>query len=174
MQQTSRLGNLLNAAAVAISDAQAAAIARSADQNPSASAALLTIGQHEIQTISQIARVLRLSHSTTVRLINGLERGGMLERSRGRDKRETLVSLTPEGKKVYETIRMAQARVLNRLLEVLSADEQRTLETALSSILTVLTLDRESGDHICRFCDEMVCEQDRCPVERRSSARGDA
>ena len=89
-----RLANLLNAAATAISDAQAVSMARHADLKPSTTGAILTLGQHSALTLSELARIIGLSHSATVRLIDGLADKGLARRGDGQDRREVAISLT--------------------------------------------------------------------------------
>ncbi|WP_439526829.1 MarR family winged helix-turn-helix transcriptional regulator [Roseovarius mucosus] len=165
-----RLANLLNAAATAISDAQAMSMARHADLKPSTTGAILTLGQHSALTLSELARIIGLSHSATVRLIDGLADKGLARRGDGQDRREVAISLTIKGLRLYADLRKAQSEILIPLTEGLTPMERATLEVALSRILAALTKSRQSADHICRFCDEGVCGQDDCPVEVQAVA----
>ena len=160
-----RCGNLLTAAAAAICDAHASAIAERAGLNPSVTATILTLGQHDAQSLSQIAVVSGITHSAMVRLIAGLERRGLVTRGAGRDRREAAISLSEAGRELYATLRQLQAQVMAPLVDSLTAEQRAVLEAVLADILTRLTTGRETADHICRFCDEEVCGQDLCPVE---------
>ncbi|MGY6547777.1 MAG: MarR family transcriptional regulator [Roseinatronobacter sp.] len=164
-----RCGNLLTAAATAICDAQASAMAERANLNPSTTAAILTLGQHAAQSVSELAVVSGITHSAMVRLVESLKQRGLVTRAQGRnDRREAAISLTEPGQALYATLREMQTHVIAPLLEGLTAEDQAVLETALTHILTKLTTGRESADHICRFCDEVVCGQDHCPVEQQA------
>lgn len=165
-----RLANLLGAAATAIHDAHLAAAAGALP--PSAAAAILTLGQHEAQTVKDLAGIAGITHSAAVRLLDGLQARGLVGRGPGRDGREVAVALTPEGRALYGRLRAAQAGVLVPLLAALPQADRQVLERALAQILTRLTQGRQSADHICRFCDEEVCEPDTCPVERQALALG--
>jgi DNA-binding MarR family transcriptional regulator len=162
-----RLKNLLGAASVAIFDAQSAAMARQAGLKHSASAVVLTLGQHDVTTISELAKIVGITHSAMVRLIDGLERDALVTRQRGQSLREVSISLTDSGRDLFGKLRQAQFKVLGSLLQGLPDGEKLALESALSHILMTLTCNRESANHICRFCNEDVCGQDRCPVERQ-------
>jgi MarR family transcriptional repressor of emrRAB len=162
------LDNLLGAAAVAISDALSALMKQQAGLKLSASSVILTLGQHDLLTITEIAKIAGITHSATVRLIDGLECQKLVLRKRGESMREVAVSLTERGRNIYSTLRQAQAEILEPLLSNLLEDERQLLESALSRILVALTSSRERADHICRFCDEGVCHQDHCPVERQA------
>lgn len=163
-----KCGNLQTAAATAICDAQASAMVDRFDLNPSITATILTLGQHDAQSLSQIAVVSGITHSAMVRLIAGLERKGLVMRGAGQDRRESAISLTEAGQTMYATLRQVQTQVMAPLVEGLTAEQQAVLETALAHVLTRLTTGRDSADHICRFCDEEVCGQDTCPVEQQA------
>lgn len=163
-----RLANLLNAAATAIADAQATSMALRTELKPSATAAILTLGQHPALTLSELAGILGLSHSATVRLIDGLAAKGLAQRGDGQDRRKVAVSLTVQGHGLYAELRNTQSEILLPFIRILEPAERVTLELALSRILAALTQGRESADHICRFCDEGVCRQEQCPVEMRA------
>lgn len=163
-----KCGNLLTAAAIAICDAQTSAMAEQTDLNPSITATILTLGQHDAQSLSQMAVVAGITHSAMVRLIDGLERKGLVTRGTGRDRREVVISLTEAGQTLYATLRQVQTQVISPLTDGLSAQQKAVLETAMTHILSRLTLGRDSADHICRFCDEDVCHQGHCPVERQA------
>jgi MarR family transcriptional regulator, negative regulator of the multidrug operon emrRAB len=163
-----RLANLLTAAATAIADAQATSMGVRTDLKPSTTAAILTLGQHPALTLSELASILALSHSATVRLVDNLAAKGLAKRGDGQDRREVTVSLTVQGHGLYAELRKAQNETMLPLIEVLEAAERAALEVALSRILAALTQGRESADHICRFCDEGACGQEECPVEVRA------
>ena len=90
-----RIANLLNATAVAICDAQTAETSRRCGLISSATAAILMLGQHEGQTVTDVALVAGISHSAMVRLIEGLDRQGLVTRTSGKDKRKIECALTP-------------------------------------------------------------------------------
>jgi MarR family transcriptional repressor of emrRAB len=165
-----RLANLLNAAATAISDAQMRSVALYGDLKPSTTGAILTLGQHSALTISELAGILGLSHSATVRLVDGLGDKGLARRGDRQDRREVAVSLTVDGQALYAQLRQAQGETLMPLLEEIAPADQARLEAMLSHILAVLTKGRQIADHICRFCDEGICGQDACPVELQAVA----
>jgi MarR family transcriptional regulator, negative regulator of the multidrug operon emrRAB len=163
-----RLSNLLTAAATAIADAQAATMARHVDLKPSTTATILTLGQHQALTMTQLAAILDLSHSATVRLVDGLAAKDLVLRMQGRDRREVAVALTAQGQTLHATLRHEQSALLMPLLDGLAAQDRDVLEAVLCRILTALTQGRRSADHICRFCHESICGQDDCPVERQA------
>ena len=165
---SSAAGNLLGALALAVNDAQAAALREATGLGTSACAALVTVGQNPGETIASLSHVLELTHSVTVRLVEGLVRDGLIERSAGRDRRQVRLSLTARGKTLQQAALEARRNALERALEALPAAERAALVAAMSSLLAGLTRDRRHGDHICRLCEERVC-LDPCPVEERAT-----
>lgn len=163
-----RLGNLLNAASTAISDAQTVEVLKISGINPSATATILTLGQHSGQNLAELASTVGISHSAMVRLIDSLVGQGLVMRCSGRDRREVATTLTEMGNDLYGRLRDAQGKVLHPLLACLSTREHEAMECILSQILGALTKSPGVGDRICRFCDEQACPQESCPVEVRA------
>lgn len=160
-----RLGNLLHALATAVADQHMLAMTAASQLSASAVATMLTLGQHDEQSVSDLASVIGLSHSAAVRLIDRLESDGLVLRSTQKQGRNVPILLTQKGKAAYENLRSQQSGFLNDLLAGLSREEKETLERILESLLSKLTTSRAARDHICRNCDEGICEQASCPVE---------
>jgi DNA-binding MarR family transcriptional regulator len=160
-----RVGNLLHAMATAVTDQHMLAMTAGSQLSSSGIAAVLTLGQHDRQSASDLASVTGLSHSATVRLIDRLESDGLVQRSEDKQGRTVPISLTDKGLIEYQNLRSCQSEFLHNLLCKLSPEEKQDLEQLLLSLLSKLTTSKEAGDHICRFCDEGICEQTSCPVE---------
>lgn len=160
-----RLDNLLHALATAVADQHRLALTTASELSASAVATVLTLGQHDGQSVSDLASVTGLTHSAAVRLIDRLESDGLVQRSMQKQGRNIPISLTHEGRVAYQDLRSQQSGFLNDLLAGLSREEKETLERILESLLSKLTTSRAARDHICRNCDEGICEQASCPVE---------
>jgi DNA-binding MarR family transcriptional regulator len=76
--------------------------------------------------IAELADRLQIQHHSAVELVNRLASGGNVERTRGKDRREVLLSLTPKGERVLERLSLyhreelrsqgpALVRILNRV-----------------------------------------------------------
>jgi DNA-binding MarR family transcriptional regulator len=163
-----RLTNRLGALALALADAQIRAAREGAGLGHSSCAALVTLGQHPDETIGALSRVLGLTHSVTVRLVEGLVRDGLVRRLPGADKRQVALRLTPEGEAVWTSIRNARQEVLSAALDAVGPRDRAHLDRIIVAMLARLTTGRREADHICRLCDEVACGGDRCPVERRA------
>lgn len=134
-----RLANPFNAAATAISDAQTSSMISCGALKPSATASIMTLGQHSALTLSELARILGLRHSATVRLVDGLEDKGLERRGDGQDRREVTVSLTVDGQALYARLRQAQGETLMALLEDVTPADKARLEALLSHILAAFS-----------------------------------
>lgn len=159
--------NLLGALAISVTDAIARGIEDSEGAYGSDTFALVLL-YHTVSVRSDVlSRQLRLAQSSTVRLVDRLERDGLVRRSTGEDRRTVYLSLTAAGTRAAERVIKARRNVLQGLVEQLSASERKALESVSRKLLTSLTVDLASGEHNCRLCDEDACDLARCPVEIR-------
>jgi DNA-binding MarR family transcriptional regulator len=127
-------------------------------------AALLTVRARPSQSITDVATALRLTHPGAVRVVNRLERRGLLARGEGRDARSRGLVLTSEGETVSARGLTARAEVLQELLEVVPAEHRSSLIQAIEAMLACLPASRGDAWRICRICDHEVCRGKNCPV----------
>jgi len=163
----SRDENLLAAMALGIADRIRETIEADAEHGAMASAALNTVGFFPGESISVLSKTLKLSHSASVRLVDGLAGKGLLERNKGRDGRSVVLSLTRSGTRAFARLREKRRKAIAEVIDVLSTNERTQLSGLSEKLLDRLTRDRASGDFICRFCEIEACPQDRCPVHRK-------
>ena len=180
---TARLSNLVGAWALAISDRMDRAVEVSAGRGSQAPAALVALHQFaDGSTIEELRRVLGLSHSAAVRLIDGLVSDGHVTREpAAQDRRSVALTLTPSGRATARRIAAARQRAVETTLEGLTQAELRAL-TRLAERLTAdvvsLRLDerREGatppGGWLCRLCDFQACGRSdgRCPAATIAAA----
>ncbi len=155
--EAERTGNLLGAAALAISGAIDVTLSVGQGRSGAANAALAVMLQWPPRSIGDLARVLRRSHSATVRLIEELEGEKLVAKQPGADRRAVVATLTAEGRREARRMIAARAGVLDNLVDRLSADDRRDLTRLLEKVLPLLTPDRERCDHICRLCEVAAC-----------------
>ena len=90
---------------------------------------------HEL-TPTQLTRATLLSSGGTTKRLDRLADAGRIERLPDpHDRRGTLVRLTRQGKRVIDRALQTHLENERRLLQVLSRDEQRTLEGLLRTLL---------------------------------------
>lgn len=167
-----RLPNLLGALALALVDEQDRRMRTASGLSPSASAAVNTLAESPGETVAGLAAVLGLTHSATVRLVDDLERRGLVARRPGGDRRSVALHLTERGVALRAAIVEARAQALAEALDELGATERDALDGLAIVLLRRLTTGRRAADHICRLCDEAACGREDCPVERRAVELG--
>ena len=174
-----RLANLVGAWALGVADRIEAAASTAAGRGGQAPAALVAL--HEFAgggTIEDLRRVLGLTHSAVVRVINGLVADGHVTRRPGvRDARSVAVILTPSGRAAARRILRARAEAVEATLGGLTEGQRRSL-TALAEQLTgdlagFRLEERRQGrppadGWLCRLCDFEACGRPagRCPAAR--------
>ena len=86
-------------------------------------------------TQTDLARALDIEGASLVRLLDGLERNGLIERAADvRDRRSNLVRITESGAGIYRQVYEACEAVSTRLLGAVSAQEQAVCEAVFDRI----------------------------------------
>jgi DNA-binding MarR family transcriptional regulator len=148
---------MLGGLAVAIGDQVAAG---------SREAALVALDSHPAVSVAHLSRTLGRSHSATVRLLDGLERDGLVGRRPGEDARSIQLGLTPSGRDAATRVRTSRAAVLDGLVDALTVGEVRDAERLLERLLAATATDADSRWRTCRLCEERRCEFiGPCPVD---------
>jgi DNA-binding MarR family transcriptional regulator len=166
--------NLLGALALAVSDRVAEAVADRSGRSESAAAALSALDQFlGHPSIDQLAQVLGLSQSGTVRLVDRLEGEGLAQRGPGEDGRITTVTLTPAGRREARRLEADRLDVLDAALEPLTIGERRTLAALVGRILVGMMREPGATRWMCRLCDLSACGRPagHCPLEREARVR---
>lgn len=159
--------NMLGAMALALADQIAACAQAASTLHDSAASALVAIANHPGEPVDAIRRTLGLTHSGAVRLIDGLEAAGLVERRRSdRDARAIALWATPAGKRSVSKILAARAELLEPVLAGMSRADKQAVGALLKRALANLTDNRDRARSICRFCEEGVCRPRGCPVEQ--------
>ncbi len=125
-------------------------------------AALVVIGYGLGPTNDELRRILGLSHSGTVRLVDRLVREGLVERRPGRDNREIALHVTRRGKSLREQILKERLAAMDSLIAPLTADEEETLAGLLHKLLSSMETTDLERRNLCRLCDNRVCTD--CPI----------
>jgi MarR family transcriptional repressor of emrRAB len=162
-----RLENLLGALSLSITDAVAQGIEEEEGAYGSDTFALVLLQHAESLRTDVLSRQLRLAQSSTVRLVDRLERDGLVRRETGADRRTVLVSLTARGQRAADRVLATRRNVLRTLVGKLNDSERAALHSISVKLLTELTVDLASGEQNCRLCDEGACSLADCPVEIR-------
>ncbi len=162
-----RILNMLGALALALADRIAACAQEASSLHDSAASALVVIANHPGEPIDAIRRTLGLTHSGAVRLVDGLEAAGLVERRRSdRDARAIALWATPSGERTASEILAARAELLEPVLAGTSEADKKTIAALLEAALAELTDNGDRARSICRFCAEGACRPLGCPVEQ--------
>lgn len=167
-------GNVLGALALVVADRTTQSTAAVAGHSASAAAALSALHQFlDHPTLDRLRRVLGLTHSGAVRLVDRLADAGLVTRGSGDDGRSRSVALTPAGERAAEQIAAARAEVLTGALDGLSPEERQTLGALLGRVMANVVDAKDGGAWICRLCDLAACERaaGRCPAATAAAAR---
>lgn len=158
---------------MAIADEVDDRLRASSGYGPSSAAALVTLRERGALTVERLRRIVGVTHSATVRLIDRLEAEGLVGREPGPDGRSVCVRLTRRGAKVADRLWRERDDVLMGVLAALTAREQAQLTRLSETLLAALTSSREQARLICRLCDHGVCQGGGfCPVDRAATELG--
>ena len=156
---------------MAVQDAQETATG--GRTSASRAAALLTVCEFPGTHIVQLARILGLTHSATVRIVDALTAEGLIARSpAGGDARRVSLRATAEGERRGSEIQSARTEALTQLLRPLTQGQREELAAILDTMLGGKPHLREEACHICRFCAHSACSGPDCPVGRSVEASG--
>jgi DNA-binding MarR family transcriptional regulator len=167
-------GNLLGALALLLADQIDAAVGAAAGGSRSAAAALAALhGFLDRPTIDDLRRVLGLTPSGAVRLVDRLAAAGLVGRGPGADARSRSVALTPAGRRAAARVAAARAAVLDRALADLSPNQRRALHGLLGKVMAGLVREKDGGAWICRLCDLRACGRDegQCPTANAAAVK---
>lgn len=160
------LGNIIGAFARALSDKMDQSVTDAVGMSTSASYTIVQIGSEPGSTIDELRKMLALEHSSLVRMLDRLEKMGLVARLRGTngDKRSVSVSLTELGEECFTRIIDARSNVLSKLVQKLTLEEQENMKLLVDK-LTPEVVDLGDDQHyVCRLCNLEACPQDICPV----------
>lgn len=147
--QNEELANRLIACARAVEDMTAA---EAGDLSASAVAAIFAIRAREPISIQDIATIVGLTHSATVRLVDRLEKDWLVRRQRRRG-REVLVETTSRGKRRVRDLHAKRTEAVTSLIAELSAKDQTALGAAIDAVLVAAMENGMAADALYRFCD---------------------
>jgi MarR family transcriptional repressor of emrRAB len=162
-----RAANLLGALAIGVADRLERATEAVAGRSGSRAAALVNLAQWPGDTIEELRHMVGLTHSATVRVVDGLVADGLIQRVHVGGGPAVRPEVTPAGQAEAHKVLAARHDVLDSLVAPLSEAEIATFTEIAERLLRTLTHDFNAGELICRLCELDACPQDRCPVAVR-------
>ncbi|MGN6576073.1 MAG: MarR family winged helix-turn-helix transcriptional regulator [Nocardioides sp.] len=95
---------------------------------------LVVLDRADAMNISRLGEHLDVIPSTAMRMVDRLAAAGMVRRdASSSNRREVLVMLTPEGRRVVRRVTRRRRNELARIVQALAPAEQRKLVSALSA-----------------------------------------
>lgn len=166
MKDDKYLSNLLGAFATSLSGSIETQIAALQGRSLNHEAALVASHYHPEETIDSLSKVLNLTHSGTVRLVNTLEQSGLLQRHKSqRDARSVVLCTTDAGAERVAQILQQRDSAIQQVLRHLTAAQKQQFMGLLEVAMGQLSEEPLAARRICRLCDESVCRKEGCPVE---------
>jgi DNA-binding MarR family transcriptional regulator len=162
------IANLLGALSLAVMDQiekGARDIIGRAGESP---AALIVIGYGPI-TNDKLRRILGLSHSGTVRLVDRLVSDRLVERRPGKDGREIALHLTAKGSASRKDLLSSRISAAASFVDVLSPSKGKRLGELIREVLAKQDTSEMDRFTICRMCHSGVCSN--CPLPTTVSKR---
>ncbi|WP_342739282.1 MarR family winged helix-turn-helix transcriptional regulator [Bradyrhizobium sp. B117] len=156
------IANLLGALSLAVMDRIEQGAREVIGRGGETPAALVVIGYGHGMTNDKLRRILGLSHSGTVRLVDRLVSDRLVERRAGKDGREIALHLTATGVATRNELMTSRISAVASLLDVLSPTETKRLETLIHELLARQDTSEMDRFTICRMCDDSVCTN--CPL----------
>jgi MarR family transcriptional regulator, negative regulator of the multidrug operon emrRAB len=149
--------NAFGALSLAVADRMQEAMAAVAGHGASGPAALVALdGEAGGGSIDTLRRILGITHSGTVRLVDRLADAGLVERRVGVDARAVALHLTPQGRRLARRVLAAREAALEQVLAPLSTAQRRQMEPLLAAMIEPL-----HDGRMCRACDTQRCAN--CP-----------
>jgi MarR family transcriptional regulator, negative regulator of the multidrug operon emrRAB len=158
------VANVLGALALGVSDRLTAT---------SDASALVTLLERGQLTIEWLRRIIGLSHSASVRLVDRLAAEQLVQRHAGPDRRSVSIQLTTRGRRIATGLRSERETQLIELIDPLTRDERATLSTIAEKLAMSLVTGCWEARFVCRLCDHGACASaGGCPVDRAASLVG--
>ncbi len=160
---TLRTANLLGAAVLGLHDELKQAVEQSSGHGGESAAALCALGHQPGLSNDGLSRLLGLTHTGTVRLIDRLIDDKLVERrTAAHDRRVAALYLTKAGEAIRREILKEREATLVPLVSGLSAGDQRSLGRLLEKLLIAGSRDDTHKLRTCRLCDSAACTN--CPI----------
>jgi len=159
------VGNALGAFGRALSDKIDIAWTSTTGKTTSACYAISQIGCEPGSSIKTLSSMLGIEHSSLVRLLDNLERDGLITRTDNKqDKREKHIFLSDQGEAMLTNMIKARRRVMQPVTGLLNDQELHTLHHLIEKMTSGVVIGGDDQHFVCRLCELEVCPQEMCPV----------
>lgn len=127
--------------------------------------ALRHIAQHGASTIGSIAEGLSISQPGATMLVDRMVRRGLVKRQPGRnDRRQSKVSLAPQGKRLLDRVESERMERLAGVVALMEHSEREQFVESLERFIAAALEIGRSPDEACLRCGKQ--HQDECIVSK--------
>ena len=166
MKNDKYISNLLGAFATTLSNSIEREVSILDGNSLNHESALVAIYNHPNTTINTLSKILELTHSGAVRLINTLEEKKLVKRHKSlSDARSIVLHITEAGSKRVQLILNCREKATLKTIAVLSETQKENLLNILEASMSNVTNEKLEARRICKLCNEGVCRKLICPVE---------
>jgi DNA-binding MarR family transcriptional regulator len=169
------LANVLGALALVLTDEMGRHVAVAAGAGSVTDAATLSALAQFLDgaNLDRVHQVLGVTPSGAVRLVDRLQAAGLVERTRGTDRRSRAVRLTDEGRARARAVGGARATYLLEVLGAVTTGEVDMLRTLLGKVMAGAVRHKDGGAWTCRLCDLVACRRSEgeCPAYTAAQER---
>jgi DNA-binding MarR family transcriptional regulator len=161
------LANVLGAVALVVTDEMGRRVVDDGLASVTDATTLSALAQFlDGATLDQVHQVLGLTPSGAVRLVDRLQRAGLVAREPGTDRRSRAVRLTAAGRQAADGIAAARSAYLDGLVDGLPPDQVDALRNLLAVVMARVVQGKDGGAWTCRLCDLTACRrsQGECPA----------
>lgn len=141
----------------------------SADLTSSQLLALRYILLHPDCTLTALAKGLAISNPATTKVMDRLERKGLVVRAQGVDRRQTIAVLTPAGRAEVQNYLKLQMDAFSLLFAAMSLSERDSLQKGLEALSAAAVRQWPGWQQLCLRCGT-GCAQTDCPLFRYRGA----
>jgi len=162
--RSERLANTLGALVTEIGDQIHSGLSEYCGLGRSDAAAIVVVSRRP-RGIEELRRILGLTHSATVRLVDRLEDARLLRRGPGEDGRSVTLELTAAGTHRAASLLAERDRIVSEVLAPLRGSDREDLARVVERLLQALAVDWDAARRICRLCDLEHCDaRGDCPT----------
>ena len=159
------VGNAVGAFACALSDKVDSAWTTLTGRGVTTCYAINHIGSEPGSSIKALTGMLNIEHSSLVRLLDILERDGVIERRLDpEDRRGKKIYLSVAGEELLTEMLNARRRVLQPMTGTLDDCEMQTLFNLLGKMMPTVVNGGDDQHFVCRVCELEMCPQELCAV----------
>lgn len=124
--------------------------------------ALVSIQNCDQFHIGWLAQTLSLQHSSAVRVVDRLEKDGLIARLDKDAKKQVGLKITKAGATLAKKILALRAKATESYLSAINSEQQSALAAIIEPVITARTTSKIELYQYCALCDDGACTN--CPA----------